>query len=344
MTDVIAMDNFSSIAAQGQRIELSPWTRKRYAVFGKNLLATAGVVNSRNSLTVVAPEETVFSHGLATRLPNELTRFCTGFLVRNFVPTLRALSAQFGVGSMGEDGVFKALLLLKLKDATTLEISYKDSTETTRTEVFTYSAPSGIFNIDYSFDKVSNTPGEMSNVTLFVDNLAVASGDFFNNAGTDLAIMHLGVVPTVSVPNGPYLIEIGPDASPKEYPSGSFSLTDLWVTRNGRRFGRATVSRTPSTGTVGMLANVGDPLFLINQSQPNIDRNLYGKRISAAFTDHTEAVASQLTALVQRNSDSTAAATLEFGEMNNVEITPELKLVRVTSAGAPDRAELRIES
>lgn len=346
MSDIIVLDNFSTLGAQGQLLEDSEWTRYRYTVVGKGMLARTGITDSRFALTVPVPAPTtpVPAHALLTKLPEEFTRFTTGFLLRSFLSSTRG-SAQFAVVSLQDPDVLQTLLLIEVVSRTRIDVHYVDADGLPKTQTGTFPDMGSSAYIDYAFTKASNAVGHMTNFTLSLNNSPLLSGDFFNNAGTDLGIVHLGFLSTTPNPQGGFFNRLDKNLQTLVPASGTFNITDMYVAQNGRRYGKPVVSRTQATGVVYVTGVGGQDLTVINSTVPSYDRYVYGNRIKAAFTDHVDASASQVTTLIQYNVPGEQHdVTIEYGDTKKlITLTDAVQQIRVAVDGAYKVSDLLME-
>lgn len=347
MSDIILMDNFSSIAEYVQPLKSSPWAKMRYRLLGGDTIKVGipavGVLNLSPSLgNSLHP-----SSALLTELPAEFTRFGTGFKVQNYVAVANRLGrcGNFAVGEL-TDSTFRPVLILELL-GTSLALRYMEGSDLATLAIAIprpSAAPGTTFHLDYSFDKVSTVAGQMSNLSVAVNNQTLLSGDYFNNAGERLAIMHIGNISLEPDPSGGFINTIDSDGNPQSALSHYYGITDLWVTRNGRRYGKAVVNRTLATSVVGMESDGNAPIEVINQTIPNIYQGLHGTELDAAFEKLDNEAAAQITTVLQHNvPNRMASASLKFGTTAQFYIEDNLVLARAVDDAAPDAAELRIE-
>lgn len=347
MSDIILMDNFSTLSSPGTSIGYLPWTKLRYRLFG-----SGGIIGVADVGGLVIPptvgNSIHQSNALLTELPQEFTRFGSGFKVMSYI-TVANRQGRCGNFAVGElvGTTFRPVLILELLGAS-LVLYYMDGPELATVSV-TIPGPttSGVgtqFHLDYTFNKVSTVAGELSNLTVAVNNQTLLSGNYFNNAGERLAIMHIGNISLEPDPSGGFINTIDSDGNPQSALSHYYGITDLWVTRNGRRYGKAVVNRTLATSVVGMESDGNAPIEVINQTIPNIYQGLHGTELDAAFEKLDNEAAAQITTVLQHNvPNSMASASLKFGATSQFYIEDNLVLTRAVEDAAPDAAELRIE-
>lgn len=300
MSDVLIIDNFANFESERATGTLQQsWAYTRYQHLGNPQVRVQQVggrvcLYSDAKSTVGAP-----SWAFSRVVGAVQSDIVVGFRALGVSATTFNETASFALGEIS-NGVFAAVLTLEFTvDA--VQLSYKDSSN----EAQTHTIPATISDncyIDMMFSREAlGEPGTMSSFTLFVENSPVFRGNVFNNAASSLSVaLMCTAVRTSGLPEG-IVATVDPEVAVA--PNLGYGITDFFISRNGKRFGKPVITSVPANSVATDMNTVAGttPIDVVNRSPDNWDY-LQGSQLSASYDVPTGGGVAQFSAVFQSNS------------------------------------------
>lgn len=338
MSNILTIDNFSRI--EGLPNDTS-WLKTNYNIFGK--FTNNSFANSTNgstpSLYLSGRSIQVANWNINYPLPNEYTKYTLGFRILD-IPKASQGTASLGIIANVTNESYDVVLAIELTP-TGANVHYKDE-EGAKVQTISFTYAVGTY-IDWTIDKISNLTNDLSRFTLIVDNFPVFSSKIFNNVGINLSLAIGGVIPVTPNEEDGYLTSVTlQDLVPTNL---DYGITDLYISKNGVRFGKPEVTSTQVTTTEGdFVPNVPNITAAeVLQQGPSNWTFITGTGKLTSNYEQAPAEHTQVRAMVQTQADELIEATLTLGtkEVQAV-VTSKPTTVSVVTEGAVDTASLEV--
>lgn len=344
-TNVLVIDNFSRL--HGLPADTS-WLRVSYLFFNEftdqSYAQTSNIPSMDNhpSLYLSGRSENLANWYIGTSLPEQNGTYTVGVRIVG-VPATSRVSASLGIIANPTESSYDTVLAIELTPNGAI-LHYKDSIGP-KTQIVEFAYEDGSVYLDFTFNKESDVPNAMTRLTMMANNMPVFDGDVFNNVGQNLAIAYAGVLPTEPDDSIGYLRHTTvDDAAPTNL---EYSITDMYVSKGGQRFGLPTVVSEDLDTATGTGIHSADPDLTLDEvlregPKPWTFGQGYGT-VEATFKD-VVGEASQFRVIAQ-SQDSPITARLIAGiDTSEVTVQTVPTVLSVVAEGSPDMAMLEIDS
>lgn len=307
MSDVLIIDNFANLESESNTGTLQqPWAYTRYQRIGRPMVRVQQVEGRlclySEAKSVVNSPSWAFSR-LIGAVQSDIV---IGFRLLGVSATAFSGTASFALGEVLNDDVFAAVLTLEFT-TNAVQLSYKDYNNEVQVQTIPTTLGLDCY-VDMMFSRVAlGEPGTMSSFTLFIDNTPVFRGNVFNNAASSLSVaLMCTAVPSSVMPDGIVAVADPETTAP---PNLGYGVTDFFISRNGKRFGKPVVTNIVANSVATDMVTTGTstPLEIVNQLPNNWDY-LQGSQLSASYDVPTGGGVAQFSALFQGNSVAEAAS------------------------------------
>lgn len=340
MTDILAIDNFSKLAGLPNNTTWLKATYPTFNTFTGTSYAQQTVVEGKTQLNLVGRTNSLANWSISVALPAEPSSYTLGLRILG-TPGPSQGSASMGVVANPTATEHDIVLAIELTP-TGANLHYKDA-DGPKVQQVDFPYTDNDTYIDWTFHKISETVNEMSRFTLTVNNFPAFTGDIFNNAGTDLALVFAGVLSTEPDSSEGYLrhhtVE---DLAPTNL---GYSITDMYVSKNGKRFGMPEVNSANISSVTGNLTSSNPDLTVpeVLEAGPQDWDFAQGYGPATATYEAVEGEVTQVRTILQTQDQEISQVTLTAGgETKQASAYWEPSSVSVVVEGSPNEATLEI--